>query len=109
MQFFPAQPSHSDSINDISFDFYGKRFATCSNDKDINIWDIIDNKDNKGNHALWRHQNIPRAHQDSIWRLSWAHPEFGQVRICSFSILFAQLLYLYILTYYIDYCFLFTR
>lgn len=27
----------------------------------------------------WVSFDIPRAHQDSIWKLSWAHPEFGQV------------------------------
>ena len=27
----------------------------------------------------WQEVTIPRAHQDSIWRISWSHPEFGQL------------------------------
>ena len=33
-----------------------------------------------GSNAIrWQEVSIPRAHQDSIWRISWAHPEFGQL------------------------------
>ena len=27
----------------------------------------------------WTCFDIPGAHQNAIWRLSWAHPEFGQL------------------------------
>lgn len=39
------------------------------------VWDL--NRDSK----IWTCYDIPPVHQDSIWRLSWAHPEFGQVDI----------------------------
>lgn len=61
-----------DVVNDISFDFHGKRFASCSMDKRISVYDFVDEK--------WiKTCEVQRAHNDSIWRLSWAHPEFGQV------------------------------
>ena len=30
---------HDDYVHDISFDFYGKRIATCSSDQKIRIWE----------------------------------------------------------------------
>ena len=41
MEFTALTPTHGDVVNDISFDFYGKRFATCSSDKDIKVWDLV--------------------------------------------------------------------
>ncbi len=73
MNFTLLEHPHQDLVNDISFDYYGKRFATCSSDKHIKIWTYDVDKKN------WYCDDIPRAHHDSIWRLSWAHPEFGQL------------------------------
>jgi len=107
---------HSDVVNDISFDFYGRRFATCSSDKHIRIWDLKEDSVSDGyncpatftngneisganlsnlsaistSHGTettpQAHQalqltsfDIPSAHQNAIWRLSWAHPEYGQL------------------------------
>lgn len=67
--------SHDDVVNDISFDFYGRRFATCSSDKNIRIWDLQDAQSSEG----FKSAEILRAHHNAIWRLSWAHPEFGQL------------------------------
>ncbi|OAF67462.1 Nucleoporin seh1 [Intoshia linei] len=33
---------HKDIINYVSYDYYGKRMATCSTDHTINIWDVVD-------------------------------------------------------------------
>lgn len=102
--------SHNDVVNDISFDFYGRRFATCSLDKHIKIWALKEDASadstaggagvSRGVHAIkdaaaaansnltnlhsqptahWSSFDIPSAHQNAIWRLSWAHPEFGQL------------------------------
>lgn len=73
MDFVEVSPSHEDLVHDIAFDFYGKRFATCSSDKHIKIWTLDEEK------STWQAYDIPRAHQNSIWRLSWANPEYGQL------------------------------
>jgi len=63
--------THRDQIHDIAYDFYGKRLVTCSSDQTIKVWDLEDGD--------WKMtQEIP-AHCNSIQRVSWAHPEFGQV------------------------------
>ncbi|EQC36043.1 hypothetical protein SDRG_06780 [Saprolegnia diclina VS20] len=68
---------HGDFIHDMSFDFYGKRLATCSSDRKIKIWE----KD-----AQWQLQYEWTAHQASVWKVTWAHPEYGQiVASCSFD------------------------
>ena len=75
---FQRVGSHDDVVNDIAFDFYGKRFATCSSDKNIRVWDLKDaGQESSG--ERYSCSEIPRAHQSAIWRLSWAHPEFGQL------------------------------
>jgi len=73
MEFIRLTPVHTSHVHDIAFDFYGKRFCSCSSDR-IRIWDF----DEETKH--WSCYDLPRApHQNSVWRLSWAHPEFGQV------------------------------
>uniref|UniRef100_A0A8C1CP93 SEH1 like nucleoporin n=1 Tax=Cyprinus carpio carpio TaxID=630221 RepID=A0A8C1CP93_CYPCA len=53
---------HKDLIHDVSYDFHGRRMATCSSDQSI------------------------KTHSGSVWRVTWAHPEFGQVLAsCSFD------------------------
>mmetsp|Transcript_24116 Transcript_24116/g.33064 ORF Transcript_24116/g.33064 Transcript_24116/m.33064 type:complete len:335 (-) Transcript_24116:88-1092(-) len=76
-----SQISHMDVIHDIAFDFYGKRFATCSSDKHIKIWTIDNSTQSREKQTahVWQNIDISRAHQDSIWRLSWANPEFGEI------------------------------
>jgi WD40 repeat protein len=37
MQFTELYPRHNDLVHDISFDYYGKRFASCSSDKHIKV------------------------------------------------------------------------
>lgn len=70
---------HKDVIHDCAYDFYGKRLATCSSDQYIKIWDQDEN-------GKWTEANSWKAHSGSIWRISWAHPEFGQVlATCSFD------------------------
>ena len=65
-----------DVVNDICFDFHGKRFAACSMDKRISVFDALEEQ---GERRWVRTGDILRAHNDCIWRLSWAHPEFGQL------------------------------
>ena len=91
MDFIKLSPPHEDIVHDIAFDYYGKRFATCSSDKHIKIWSLSENNrsnSNNNDHVIngdnttgsnWISYDIPRAHQYSIWRLCWADPEFGQL------------------------------
>ena len=70
---FTKFSQHADVVHDISFDFYGRRLETCASDKRIKVWDLDDET------GEWTCYDIPRAHNDSIWGMSWAHPEFGQL------------------------------
>lgn len=73
---FPSQ--HGDFIHDMSFDFYGKRLATCSSDRKIKVWE------ERGDE--WWLEYEWNAHQASVWKVAWAHPEFGQILAsCSFD------------------------
>ncbi|XP_015512030.1 nucleoporin SEH1-A isoform X1 [Neodiprion pinetum] len=70
---------HKDLIHDIAYDFYGQRMATCSSDQFVKVWDE-DEHDNWHLTASWK------AHSGSVWKVTWAHPEFGQVlATCSFD------------------------
>ncbi|XP_053984061.1 nucleoporin SEH1-A isoform X2 [Hylaeus anthracinus] len=70
---------HKDLIHDIAYDFYGQRMATCSSDQFVKVWD----EDEYGN---WHLTASWKAHSGSVWKVTWAHPEFGQVlATCSFD------------------------
>ncbi|EED86731.1 predicted protein, partial [Thalassiosira pseudonana CCMP1335] len=60
---------HLDYVLDMAFDYYGRRFATASGDRTVRVWDL--NGDGTTNE--WQ------AHRGAVHRISWAHPEFGQL------------------------------
>ncbi len=65
---------HSDYIHDICFDHYGRRLATCSADRTKRAWDLdCATGQWVSSGAEWQ------AHKGTVNRLSWAHPEFGQL------------------------------
>jgi nucleoporin SEH1 len=67
--------SESEIVHDVAYDHYGRRVVTCCSDNTIKVFDEAGHKV-----AEWK------AHSGSIWRLSWAHPEFGVVLAsCSFD------------------------
>jgi len=71
--------NHDDLIHDISYDYYGKRLATCSSDQKIKVFDQAENGE-------WTLSTDWKAHCGSVWKLSWSHPEFGQIiASCSFD------------------------
>jgi len=77
--FHRFEMQHDDLIHDISYDYYGKRMATCSSDQRIKVWD----QNEKGE---WICTADWKAHSGSVWKIIWAHPEFGQViASCSFD------------------------
>ncbi|KAH9926762.1 WD40 repeat-like protein [Fomitopsis serialis] len=65
--------AHSDLITDASYDFYGLRLATCSLDQRIKIWRLDETS------GAWNVEDDWKAHDASISKVSWAHPEFGTV------------------------------
>ncbi|XP_035730686.1 nucleoporin SEH1-A-like isoform X1 [Vespa mandarinia] len=70
---------HKDLIHDIAYDFYGQRMATCSSDQFVKVWD-------EDEHGNWHLTASWKAHSGSVWKVTWAHPEFGQVlATCSFD------------------------
>uniref|UniRef100_T1IJ16 Nucleoporin SEH1 n=1 Tax=Strigamia maritima TaxID=126957 RepID=T1IJ16_STRMM len=70
---------HKDLIHDVAFDFYGKRMATCSSDQTVKIWDLPDD-------GQWICTASWKAHNGSVWKINWGHPEFGQIiATCSFD------------------------
>ncbi|CAK1584944.1 unnamed protein product [Parnassius mnemosyne] len=70
---------HKDLIHDVAYDFYGERMATCSSDQYVKVWD----SDGRGG---WQLTGSWKAHHGSVWKVTWAHPEFGQVlATCSFD------------------------
>lgn len=37
--------AHDDFIHDLSYDYYGKRLASCSSDQKLKIYDQVGNRD----------------------------------------------------------------
>ncbi|ODM90480.1 Nucleoporin seh1 [Orchesella cincta] len=70
------ETGHKDLIHDIAFDFYGTRMATCSSDQMVRIWEL---KGEGSSVAHWNCTASWKAHSGSVWKVTWAHPEFGQV------------------------------
>lgn len=62
---------HKDLIQDIAFDFHGKRVATASLDQSVKIWNIDDN--NK-----WIFKEELKINP-GLYKVAWAHPEFGSL------------------------------
>jgi WD40 repeat protein len=60
---------HMDYIHHIAFDIYGRRMATCSGDRFVRIWDLLDEE--------WELSAEFQAHRGAVSQLSWCHPEFG--------------------------------
>eukprot|EP00814_Leptocylindrus_danicus_P013648 CAMPEP_0116043118 /NCGR_PEP_ID=MMETSP0321-20121206/26144_1 /TAXON_ID=163516 /ORGANISM="Leptocylindrus danicus var. danicus, Strain B650" /LENGTH=381 /DNA_ID=CAMNT_0003523823 /DNA_START=43 /DNA_END=1188 /DNA_ORIENTATION=+ len=92
-----AIPSfHADFVHDIQFDFYGRRIATCSGDRTVKVWNLDENgifsssailtqsNSNTANTNTNTNTNSNtntsiQAHRSAVWRVSWAHPEYGQL------------------------------
>ncbi|ODV88534.1 hypothetical protein CANCADRAFT_27282 [Tortispora caseinolytica NRRL Y-17796] len=74
--------NHEDLIHDVSYNFYGTRLATCSSDQTVKVFDLDESADSTN----WILNDSFKAHEASVTRVVWAHPEFGQViATCSFD------------------------
>ncbi|XP_076449849.1 nucleoporin SEH1-like [Babylonia areolata] len=71
---------HKDLIHDVAYDFHGRHMATCSSDQTVKVWE------QQQEDGTWHCTASWKTHSGSVWRVSWAHPEFGQVlATCSFD------------------------
>ncbi|CCG22254.1 Seh1 protein [Candida orthopsilosis Co 90-125] len=78
----PFVTGHEELIHDIKYDFYGKHIATASSDQHIKVFDF------DAATTSWILNDSWKAHDSSILRVSWAHPEFSSSKIlasCSFD------------------------
>lgn len=89
---------HDELIHDLSYDFYGKRIATCSSDQTIKVFEKVEpstqqqlqqapeGPESQPNLPEWELVDSWKAHRTTIVRVNWASPEFGQVLAsCSYD------------------------
>ncbi|KAI9065687.1 vesicle budding-like protein [Trametes coccinea BRFM310] len=76
----PIETSHEDMIHDAQLDYYGKRLATCSSDRTVKVFDVVDGTAQRSTgHTL-------KGHTGPVWQVAWAHPKFGQILAsCSYD------------------------
>ncbi|KAG8934479.1 GTPase-activating protein S13 [Tulasnella sp. 417] len=75
----PVETSHEDMIHDAQLDYYGKRLATCSSDRTIRIFDVIDGEKKGAGVTL-------KGHSGPVWQVAWGHPKYGNILAsCSYD------------------------
>jgi len=75
------ETSHEDMIHDAQLDYYGKRLATCSSDRTIKIFEVVDGEPQRqvGGEVL-------QGHTGPVWQVAWAHPKYGNILAsCSYD------------------------
>ncbi|KZT55597.1 WD40 repeat-like protein [Calocera cornea HHB12733] len=73
------ETAHEDMIHDAQLDYYGKRLATCSSDRTIKIFDVVDGEPQKQGEIL-------QGHTGPVWQVAWAHPKYGNILAsCSYD------------------------
>jgi len=71
--------AHEDLIHDVQLDYYGKRLATCSSDRTVKIYDVMEGGERKQVADL-------KGHDGPVWQVAWAHPKFGTILAsCSYD------------------------
>ncbi|KAF3986124.1 hypothetical protein FT663_05017 [Candidozyma haemuli var. vulneris] len=76
------QTGHEELVHDIKYDYYGKHVATASSDQHIKVFDLDSAS------SAWVLNDSWKAHDSSVVKLSWAHPEFSGQRLlasCSYD------------------------
>jgi len=72
--------SHREVILDCAYNFYGNRLATCAADRTIQVWDQVADEPAGRMKTQWTKQTERfERHTAPVYKLDWAHPEFGQV------------------------------
>ncbi|KAK7696505.1 GTPase-activating protein S13 [Cerrena zonata] len=76
----PIETAHEDMIHDAQLDYYGKRLATCSSDRTVKVFDVVD-----GETQRTTGQTL-KSHTGPVWQVAWAHPKFGSILAsCSYD------------------------
>jgi len=74
------ETAHDDMIHDAQLDYYGKRLATCSSDRTVKVFDVIEGETQKST------GNTLKGHTGPVWQVSWANPKFGHILAsCSYD------------------------
>ncbi len=68
--------NHLDMVHDAQFDFYGRRFATCSSDRVVKVWAVETDGGGVDKYVL---KGEIAAHEGPVWQVAWAHPQFGSL------------------------------
>ncbi|KAG5518544.1 hypothetical protein PMAC_002940 [Pneumocystis sp. 'macacae'] len=80
MEWKTIKTTHEDLIHDVTYDYYGRRIATCSSDLRVKIFDYDDVTGEWQENDSWKSADAP------ILKVIWANPQgnLGQViAICS--------------------------
>jgi WD40 repeat protein len=64
---------HLDFVHDVAFDASGRRMATCAADMRVRV---LERSEESGE---WSCVADLRSHMAPVWRVAWAHPEFGSL------------------------------
>lgn len=78
----PFVTGHEDLIHDVKYDYYGKHIATASSDQHIKVFDL------NSTNSTWVLNDLWKAHDSLVMRVSWADPIFSSSKIlasCSFD------------------------
>ncbi|THH05869.1 hypothetical protein EW146_g9785 [Bondarzewia mesenterica] len=76
----PIETGHEDMIHDAQLDYYGKRLATCSSDRTVKVFDVVDGETQRG-----AGQTL-KGHTGPVWQVAWAHPKYGHILAsCSYD------------------------
>lgn len=77
----PIETQHDDMIHDAQLDYYGKRLATCSSDRTIKIFDVVNGEPQRQNAGV-----TLKGHTGPVWQVAWAHPKYGHILAsCSYD------------------------
>ncbi|THG96904.1 hypothetical protein EW026_g5011 [Hermanssonia centrifuga] len=76
----PIETSHEDMIHDAQLDYYGKRLATCSSDRTVKVFEVLDGEAQRATGQTLK------GHTGPVWQVSWAHPKYGHILAsCSYD------------------------
>ncbi|KAF8516508.1 protein transporter SEC13 [Gautieria morchelliformis] len=76
----PIETAHDDMIHDAQLDYYGKRLATCSSDRSVRVFEVVNGEPQK------KDGQTLRGHNGPVWQVAWAHPKYGHILAsCSYD------------------------